>query len=139
MPPDRLALPGLPDVKEKSRSKKPVPANSAVAAAVGVATLHSFYEKNYRVDGAVAVPIEHAWSQVGIKSAPSWHQVEIVLSSCEKPATVQPLMTIMEWKDRSKFREKYITPLLEEDILVMTIPDKPTSSRQQYCLTEKGR
>ena len=41
MPPDRLALPGLPEAKEKSRSKKPVPANSAVAAA-GVARRRSF-------------------------------------------------------------------------------------------------
>ncbi len=48
-------------------------------------------------------------------------------------------MTVMGWKDRSKFRKKYLTPLLEEDILAMTIPDKPTSSRQQYCLTEKGK
>ncbi|ACF44439.1 Fic family protein [Pelodictyon phaeoclathratiforme] len=71
--------------------------------------------------------------------APGWHQVEIVLSSCEKPATVQQLMTIMEWKDRSKFREKYVNPLLEEDILAMTVSEKPTSSRQQYTLTEKGR
>jgi len=28
---------------------------------------------------------------------------------------------------------------LEKNILAMTIPDKPTSSRQQYTLTEKGR
>ncbi len=26
-----------------------------------------------------------------------------------------------------------------EDILAMTIPEKPTNSRQQYCLTEKGQ
>jgi ATP-dependent DNA helicase RecG len=67
--------------------------------------------------------------------APGWHQVEIVLSSCEKPATLQQLMTVMEWKDRSKFSEKYVTPLLEEDILAMTIPQKLTSSRQHYYLT----
>jgi ATP-dependent DNA helicase RecG len=48
-------------------------------------------------------------------------------------------MTVMEWKDRSKFREKYVTPLLEENVLAMTIPRKPTSSRQQYILTEKGQ
>ena len=52
---------------------------------------------------------------------------------------IHELMTIMGLKNRSKFREKYITPLLEEDILAMTIPGKPTSSRQQYSLTEKGK
>ncbi len=52
---------------------------------------------------------------------------------------IQELMTVMGLKNRSKFREKYVTPLLKENILTMTIPQKPTSSRQQYCLTEKGR
>ena len=109
-----------------------------------------FLKKDYKPDGASTIIEESGWEQagtklglswhqVGIKSAPGWRQVEIVLSSCEKPATVQQLMTIMEWKDRSKFRQKYVTPLLEENILAMTIPEKPTSSRQQYCLTEKGR
>ena len=109
-----------------------------------------FIKKDYRPDGASTVMEECGREQagtrlglsrhqVGTKLAPSRHQVEIVLSSCEKLATIQQLMTIMEWKDRSKFREKYVTPLLKENILAMTIPEKPTSSRQQYCLTEKGR
>ena len=62
-----------------------------------------------------------------------------MLIACDKPVMIQELMTVMVLKNRSKFREKYVTPLLEEDILAMTIPDKPTSSRQHYCLTEKGK
>lgn len=95
-----------------------------------------FIKKDYQPDGDTSMMV---WDQVGTKLGLSWHQVEIVLSSCETPATVQQLMTLMEWKNRSKFREKYITPLLEEVILAMTIPEKPTSSRQQYSLTEKGK
>jgi len=34
---------------------------------------------------------------------------------------------------------KYIKPLINAGIIEMTIPDKPTSQLQQYCLTEKGR
>ncbi len=62
-----------------------------------------------------------------------------MLISCEKPVMIQELMTVMVLKNRSMFRKKYVTPLLEADILAMTIPDKPTSSRQQYTMTEKGR
>jgi len=62
-----------------------------------------------------------------------------LLIACEKPVMIQELMTVMGLKNRSKFREKYVTPLLKENILAMTIPEKPTSSRQQYCLTDKGR
>ena len=44
----------------------------------------------------------------------------------------------MELTDRTKFRRKYIHPLLEIDILEQTIPDKPNSRNQKYCLTAKG-
>jgi len=40
----------------------------------------------------------------------------------------------MGWKNRTKFREKYINPLLKSELLVMTIPEKPTSSKQKYKL-----
>jgi len=55
------------------------------------------------------------------------------------PIGIQELMVVLNWKNRSKFRAKYITPLLESELLLMTIPDKPQSSKQQYYLSEKGR
>ena len=109
-----------------------------------------FLKKDYRPDGATAMVGESVWHQVGAKSAPgwdqvgtrsgpSWEQVRLMLIACEKPVMIQELMTVLVLKNRSKFRKKYLTPLLEEDILAMTIPDKPTSSRQCYCLTDKGK
>lgn len=41
--------------------------------------------------------------------------------------------------DRTKFRDQVVAPLLEAGLLEMTIPDKPRSSKQQYCTTETGR
>ena len=41
--------------------------------------------------------------------------------------------------DHTKFRNQDIRPLLLSGLLEMTIPDKPTSSKQRYRLTEKGR
>ena len=37
------------------------------------------------------------------------------------------------------FREAYLTPALNAGVVEMTIPDKPTSSKQRYRLTQKGR
>jgi predicted transcriptional regulator len=37
-----------------------------------------------------------------------------------------------------KFRNKYVKPLIEVGLLEQTIPDKPTSSKQEYFLTTKG-
>ena len=37
------------------------------------------------------------------------------------------------------FREAYLIPALTAGIIEMTIPGKPTSSKQKYRLTRKGR
>jgi ATP-dependent DNA helicase RecG len=71
--------------------------------------------------------------------APSWHQVEQILSYCGDPKPIQDIMHFVQWKDRTKFRIKYITPFLDLELLEMTQPDKPNSSKQQYLLTEKGK
>ena len=47
-------------------------------------------------------------------------------------------MESFKWKDRTKFRNKFIHPLLEAELIKMTIPDKPQSPNQQYVITEKG-
>ncbi len=36
------------------------------------------------------------------------------------------------------FRQAYLIPALQAHCVAMTIPDKPKSSRQKYCLTDKG-
>lgn len=86
--------------------------------------------------GAKSAPGRH---QVVARSAPGSNQIEKLLSSIGTSGNIREFMALLGWKDRSKFRAKYITPLLEQGILAMTIPDKPNSSRQEYYLTEKGR
>lgn len=61
-----------------------------------------------------------------------------LLELCTQPKTVVELMVAMNWKNRTKFRQKFITPLLEKGLLRLTIPDKPQSSKQQYQTTEVG-
>ena len=48
-------------------------------------------------------------------------------------------MALVSRKDRTKFRNQVLKPLLEGGWLQMTIPDKPTSSKQKYRLTDKGQ
>jgi DNA-binding PadR family transcriptional regulator len=48
------------------------------------------------------------------------------------------LMALTGRADRTKFRHQVLNPLLKEGLVMMTIPDKPRSSKQKYRLTEKG-
>ncbi len=48
------------------------------------------------------------------------------------------MLSYMNYSDRTKFRKKYIYPLLDAEIIQMTIPDKPNSRYQKYQLTVKG-
>lgn len=77
------------------------------------------------------------WHQVDTKPALSWHQVETLLAFGESARYIKELSELMEWKDRTKFRAKYISPLQELELLAMTFRSKPKSSKQQYYLSEK--
>ena len=80
-----------------------------------------------------------SWHQAGTKLAPGWHQVGKILDYCLEPRLIREIMSEMGWKDRTKFRKKYITPLIEEGIISMTDPENTTDPRQQYYLMGKGR
>ena len=47
-------------------------------------------------------------------------------------------MELVDAHNRTKFRNRFIRPLLDAGWLTMTIPDKPRSSKQRYLITEKG-
>lgn len=77
-------------------------------------------------------------AQAGPKLAPSRHQVEI-MRNCMEGIGIVGLMQIDGRTDRTKFRNQVLNPMLEAGWLEMTIPDKPTSSKQKYRLTEQGK
>ena len=75
---------------------------------------------------------------IGTKLALSRHQVEI-LHSCREEQPLVELLGLAGRSDRTKFRNQVLKPLLAENLIEMTIPDKPRSSKQRYRLTSKGR
>lgn len=90
-----------------------------------------------------------ATDQVGTKPGPSGDQVgtKLGLSAEQRTVLVQmadehDIATLMQWvgrSNRSKFRETVLAPMLAMELVVMTIPDKPNSSKQRYRLTEQGQ
>ncbi len=83
-------------------------------------------------------PTAQAGDRAGTKSALSRHQVEI-LRNCLFNKRIADLMALTDRTDRTKFRDQVLKPLLEAGWLEMTIPDKPTSSKQKYRLTPEGK
>ena len=48
------------------------------------------------------------------------------------PYTAKRIMELLSLKSKETLREHYITPALEMGLIVMCIPDKPTSRNQMY-------
>lgn len=88
-------------------------------------------------EGSEATSKRPGRDQVGTKLAPSRHQVRILRKSlAAQPIT--ELMAVVERKDRTKFRNQVLRPLLDAGWIEMTIPDKPRSRLQRYRTTAAG-
>jgi ATP-dependent DNA helicase RecG len=75
--------------------------------------------------------------QVGTKSELT-PEVILLLQLCQQPKTLVELISALSLKNRTKFKQKYLNPLIEQGLLQMTIPDKPNSRMQKYQLTIAG-
>ena len=74
----------------------------------------------------------------GTQSGLSRDQVQI-LRNCRTERAIGELLKTAGRTNRTKFRDQVLRPLLDVGWLEMTIPDKPTSSKQKYRLTSNGR
>lgn len=102
---------------------------------------HSYFLVRLRVHPqaqAGATIVGPSRDQVGTKLALSRHQVDI-LRKCLIAGEIVDLMAIAGRTDRTKFRDQVLKPMLTDGLLEMTIPDKPTSSKQRYRTTDKGK
>lgn len=55
-----------------------------------------------------------------------------ILSYCQEPRTKSEITVFCGYKDSKSFAKRYLKPLLEQKLLLLTIPDKPTSGKQKY-------
>lgn len=59
---------------------------------------------------------------------------EKIIEFCKEPRSLAEIMLYLGYKDRVKFKKKYINPLMS-NALSMTIPNKPNSRNQKYIAT----
>ena len=79
-----------------------------------------------------------SWHPVGTKLALSQDEFKL-LKSCLEPKPIVELMSDFNWKDRTKFRRRFLLPLVDQGLVQMTILEKPNSRLQKYMTTEAGK
>jgi ATP-dependent DNA helicase RecG len=57
-----------------------------------------------------------------------------MLEYCSSPRSLSSILQYMGYTNRSKFRNKYIVPMIKQGKLAMTIPEHPTSRFQKYVI-----
>lgn len=97
----------------------------------------TLYSMDY--DAAEGSKLALSWHQVGTKLALSRDKVELLMKMMVDYVYAKDLREAMGWKDSSKFKKKYLNPLIENGLVELSNPDTPTSPSQRYRLTEKGR
>ena len=68
----------------------------------------------------------------------SQYVIELIEYLKSSPSTIKVLAEALNWNNTTELRRKFINPLIELGYLTMTMPDKPTSSKQEYKLTKVG-
>ncbi len=66
-------------------------------------------------------------------------EVKRLFSVLNKNMTRKEIQSKLSLKDAKNFRLKYLLPAIEQNLVEMTIPEKPNSRLQKYRLTPKGK
>ena len=62
----------------------------------------------------------------------------LIVVIASKPIDIKTLMEILNQTNRTRFKKRFIDPLINEELINYTIPDKPNSPKQKYVITKKG-
>ena len=68
----------------------------------------------------------------------SQYVIELIEYLKSGSSTIKILAGVLNWNDTTELRRKFINPLIELGYIAMTMPAKPTSSKQEYKLTKVG-
>lgn len=67
------------------------------------------------------------------------YNLSVCMQRCVEAVSAQDMMAGLDDVSDRQLKRKYLKPLLDMDLIEMTIPDSPRNRYQKYRLTEKGR
>jgi Filamentation induced by cAMP protein Fic-like, C-terminal domain/Domain of unknown function (DUF4062) len=90
----------------------------------------------WRIQKVIDQDISQATDQATDQAEDLIKRLVIVL---DKESGRGEIMNLLDLRHGQNFRENYLFPALKLGYIKMTLPDKPTSPKQRYRLTEKGK
>ena len=104
---------------------------SAIAACHAAGNSDAFIE--FMLD-KISLTLDWALQQAAGKDSYLSESVQAMLNVMEYdvPYSAAALMDRLQLKSRDSFRNHYLNPALEKGLIVMGVPDKPTSRNQTY-------
>jgi len=82
------------------------------------------------------------WDKSKVRIDKLWLVKVLIDTICileKEDVSAQQLSRILSFGDIKNLKRKILIPLINMDYVTMTNPDKPTSSKQKYTLTDTGR
>ena len=77
--------------------------------------------------------------QVENQTGLSWEVIKNILTIASQPVPSSELRRALNFTNASKFKQRYLNPLISLQIIKMTQPDSPKSPTQQYVITPQGK
>ena len=77
--------------------------------------------------------------QVENQTGLSWEVIKNILTIASQPVPSSELRRALNFTNASKFKQRYLNPLISLQIIKMTQPDSPKSPTQQYVITQQGK
>jgi ATP-dependent DNA helicase RecG len=96
-------------------------------------------------------PKNQVFSAEEIKKVPTWEEkstnlmhkkvryIISILFICCEASPLELIMKTLAYKNRKTFRDNYLTPLVQSQLLTKTNPENPNDPEQKYVITEKGK
>lgn len=131
---------GLPKMFEKmTRNGSPKPIFETDEDRTYFLVRLPVHEKVAELEQAPLEVINQVGTKQGLSGDQVTHQVRELLLACDEELSRSQLMKNVGLSDRVNFRENYLNPALDAELIEMTQPDSPRSPTQKYRLTSLGK
>jgi len=98
----------------------------------------AIYRQGYGADNQVPMEYRPSTDQVPMEYRRSTVEVRNLLKALVGEMSRKEMQMALQLKHEGNFRENYLEPALQENLIQMKFPDSPKHPKQRYLLTEKG-